>query len=305
MPLSRLTTLLGTSLLGAALIAERRRRRAAERLGAALFETLLNAIDANDADTGRHVRRVAAYALVLADAAEVSEPVCREVEHVALFHDIGKIHEALFDIVHEGSRRLSAAARDAIATHPARGADVLEPLSPFYPHLAPGVLAHHERWDGSGYPQGLAGEAIPLAARIVAIADSFDAITHARRYSAGKSAATAREAIARGRGAQFDPVLVDVFLRDDVQAAVEHVRQEQWRPRRRPERRRHHAEALAPEVAFRWRERIAGDAADAPPARRRTGRQPQVERGHGADGPITRAFAAADASHAAEASPPP
>lgn len=269
MPASRPLALLVAALAGAVALAERRKRRAAERLGAALFETLLNAIDANDADTGNHVRRVAAYALVLADACNLSEAGCRAVEHVALFHDVGKIHEALFDIVHEDSRQLSAEARRAIASHPARGAEVLEPLTPFYPHLAAGVLSHHERWDGSGYPRRLAGQEIPLSARIVAIADSYDAITHSRRYSAGQSAQAAREAIARGRATQFDPALVDLFLSDEVQAAIERVSRQPWRPRRESERR-HRAGKSAPEVDFRWRERVARSPTDgmaAAPAR--------------------------------------
>ena len=247
-----------TALAVAALVLyrERQARRSAERVGAALFESLLNAIDANDEDTGCHVRRVAAYAHVLADAAGLDEDAQRKVEHVALFHDIGKIHAALFDIVHEG-HKLSAEERAAVATHPARGAEVLAPLEPFYPYLAEGVLAHHERWDGGGYPQGLAGDAIPLVARIVAIADSYDAIIHSRRYSAGQSSDSALEAIRRGRGAQFDPTLVDLFLSDEVQARVRAAGEElSGRPRRRHERRqRFRHEPFAPEVAFRWRER--------------------------------------------------
>src|SRR5438045_6910847 len=92
-------------------------RTRAERLSAATLETLLNAIDANDANTGAHVRRVAAYALILGDAADLSEHECKSIERVALFHDIGKIHEALFDIVRENDS-LSPAERRAIATHP-------------------------------------------------------------------------------------------------------------------------------------------------------------------------------------------
>src|SRR5689334_24764006 len=88
-------------LTGILLIRERRRREAAERVSAASLEALLNAIEANDADTGGHVRRVAAYALVLADAAQLDDHERRVVERVALFHDIGKIHEALFDIIHD------------------------------------------------------------------------------------------------------------------------------------------------------------------------------------------------------------
>src|SRR5689334_1161513 len=169
------------ALTGAILIRERRRREAAERFAAAALETLLNAVDANDAETGAHVRRVAAYALILGEAAELSEHECKSIERVALFHDIGKIHEALIDIVRD-DRPLTPAERRAIATHPAVGANVLQPLNGFYPDLADGVLSHHERWDGKGYPRGLKGRRIPLAARVVAVADTFDALTHGRRY---------------------------------------------------------------------------------------------------------------------------
>src|SRR5690349_14604484 len=110
-------------LTGVLFIRERRRREAAERFAAASLESLLNAIDANEPDTGSHVRRVAAYALVLADAAQLDEHEQRVVERVALFHDIGKIDEALFDIIHEDTH-LTPAERRAIATHPNRGAAV-------------------------------------------------------------------------------------------------------------------------------------------------------------------------------------
>src|SRR5690348_17427604 len=89
---------------GALLIRERQRRLAAERLAAAVLETLLRAIDANDAETGAHVRRVARYALILADAADLDERSQHTVERIALFHDVGKIDAALFDIIHEDSQ---------------------------------------------------------------------------------------------------------------------------------------------------------------------------------------------------------
>src|SRR5206468_12963988 len=136
-------------------------RQAAERMAAAALESLLKAVDANDPDTGAHVRRVAAYALTLADAATLPDYEKRTIERVALFHDIGKIHEALFDIIHDHAK-LNPTERRAIATHPARGARVLEPLSGFYPDLSDGVLSHHERWDGHGYPRHLKGRRIPL-----------------------------------------------------------------------------------------------------------------------------------------------
>src|SRR5512133_2342921 len=192
---------------GALLVRERKARRTIERVAAAALETVLNAIEANDPQTGMHVRRVAAYALIIADAAGLDERRQRSIERVALFHDIGKIHEALFDIVHDDAK-LTPAERREIATHPRRGAQVLAPFDAFYPELSIGVLSHHERWDGTGYPRGLRGTRIPLEARIVTIADTFDAITHNRRYRRGTGVAAALNVIAAGRGTQFDPNLV-------------------------------------------------------------------------------------------------
>ena len=247
---------------GVLLMRERHRREAAERSAAASMETLLNAIDANDSETGAHVRRVAAYALVLADALQLDAHQTKIVERVALFHDIGKIHEALFDIIHEHSH-LTSAERRAIATHPRRGADVLAPLTPFYPELAAGVLAHHERWDGRGYPSGLRGSRIPLAARIVTLADTFDAITHNRRYRGARAVALAVDIIASGRGTQFDPDLVDLMLLPPVLEQIMAQERTFHRAPRVPrdERRRGTLESDVPDVTFRWR-----TEAPAPPA---------------------------------------
>jgi putative nucleotidyltransferase with HDIG domain len=247
------------------------RRQTTERLVAATLETLLNAIDANDHETGAHVRRVADYALLLADAAGLDAEEQRAIERVALFHDIGKIHEALFDIVHDDDA-LSPEERDAIATHPARGAEVLAPLCAFYPELPDGVIAHHERWDGKGYPRGLRGERIPLAARIVAIADTFDAVTHSRRYRAGADVERGARVIAEGRGQQFDPTLADLFLSPEVFASVRYSLEEAGRQETVPpapraastERRGRQRESGVPSVSFRWR----GKGAARPPAER-------------------------------------
>lgn len=252
-------------------VVERRRREATERFAAAGLEALLNAIDANDPQTGAHVRRVAAFALILADAAEIAEHERRNVERVALFHDIGKIHEALFDIIHENAK-LTRAERREIARHPRLGAEVLEPLARFYPALAEGVLSHHERWDGHGYPRCLRGTQIPIAARIVTLADTYDAVTHHRRYRGGRDAEAAANIIAAGRGTQFDPLLVDLMLLPPV---FDRIREEQrlWRQRPRVVRdnRRHgERETLAPDVTFRWRpEASALPAPDLPSQRSR------------------------------------
>ena len=226
---------------------------ALERFVAASLEMLLNAIDANDSETGAHVRRVAMYALILADAADLTEHEQRVIEHVALFHDIGKIHGALFDIVHDNSSLLPADRR-AIATHPQRGATVLAPLSGSYPELPEGVLSHHERWDGGGYPRGLKGRRIPLAARLVAIVDTFDAITHHRSYRHGRSSEVARNVILEGRGTQFDPELVDLFTFPPVFARVVAIQRQavRWKPTAySPPIARDQNEL--PDLTFRWR----------------------------------------------------
>jgi HD-GYP domain-containing protein (c-di-GMP phosphodiesterase class II) len=217
--MSRFRTNLLITAAGALFFLMRRERKRVERLAAASFETLLNAIDANDSQTGGHVRRVAQYSLILADAYGVDRRTRAGIERVALFHDIGKIQEALFDITHD-DESLSPEERSLIATHPERGEEVLAPLSFFYPDLAEGVVSHHERWDGEGYPRRLRGRQIPLAARIVAIADTFDAITHQRRYGRARSADAAVKVVREESGKQFDPALANLFLSPAVLTQV-------------------------------------------------------------------------------------
>jgi HD-GYP domain-containing protein (c-di-GMP phosphodiesterase class II) len=155
---------IGAAAAGGLFLREHSMRTKAERLSAATLETLLNAIDANDAITGAHVRRVAAAALILGEAAGLDERTLRSIERVALFHDIGKLHGALSDIFHEQTK-LTPEERRAVMTHPQRGAEVLAPLKGFFPDLPKGVAAHHERWDGTGYPRGLKGRRILLPFR--------------------------------------------------------------------------------------------------------------------------------------------
>jgi HD-GYP domain-containing protein (c-di-GMP phosphodiesterase class II) len=231
-------------------------RTKAERLSAATLESLLNTIDANDETTGAHVRRVAAYALILGEAAGYDERLQRSIERVALFHDIGKLHGALTDIFHETSK-LTPEERRAVMTHPQRGAEVLEPLTAFYPELGKAVAAHHERWDGTGYPRGTKGRRIPLQARVVAVADSFDAITHRRRYSHARSFKEAVDAIEEGKGTQFDPDLVDLFLSPPVLSEIEAEMRRSHAPQSKRNRRRGETKG-APDINFRWRPRSLG-----------------------------------------------
>jgi len=254
-------TIVGLSIGAAAgglLVHERSMRTKADRLSAAILETLLNTIDANDETTGAHVRRVAAYSLILGEAAGFDEHTLRTIERVALFHDIGKLHGALTDIFHEQSK-LTPEERRAVMTHPQRGAEVLSPLAGFYPDLPKGVAAHHERWDGSGYPRGIKGKRIPIQARVVAIADSFDAITHQRRYSHARSMTEATRAIAEGRGTQFDPELVDVFLSPPVLSRIEKaMRRVNVPTKKNSGNRRRGGPQSAPDITFRWRPRERG-----------------------------------------------
>jgi HD-GYP domain-containing protein (c-di-GMP phosphodiesterase class II) len=275
MPLSKGVIPVVTAATSAAALLvrhEQHHRRVTERLAAAALETLLNAIDANDAETGAHVRRVATYALILADAAGLSDHEKKVVEHVALFHDIGKIHEALYDIIHD-DRKLTAAERRAIATHPLRGAEVLSPLKNFYPELPQGVLSHHERWDGRGYPRYLKGRQIPISARIVAIADTFDAVTHSRRYRPAQSIAAGQRVLLEGRGTQFDPDLVDLLVLPPVfkRIVAAYEKMKRW-PQPARQRSTGRDEEDVPDITFRWRPaRRGGGARPAPaPVRRAT-----------------------------------
>jgi HD-GYP domain-containing protein (c-di-GMP phosphodiesterase class II) len=251
---------IGAAAAGGLLYREHKIRTTAERLSAATLETLLNAIDANDTVTGAHVRRVATYALILGEAAGFDERTLHSIERVALFHDVGKLHEALTDIFHDPSK-LTPEERRAVMTHPQRGAEVLAPISAFYPDLGKGVAAHHERWDGTGYPRGLKGKRIPVTARVVAIADSFDAITHRRRYSHARSFDEAVKAIAEGHGTQFDPELVDLFLSAPVQEQIEKAMRRANAPQRKRQKRRQGEAERGADVTFRWRQLSSGPRA--------------------------------------------
>lgn len=230
------------------------------RLAAAALESLLHAIDANDPETGAHVRRVAVTSVVLARAADCNEVRQHRVERVALFHDVGKINGALYDVL-RGTTGLTGTERRLIATHADRGAEVVAPLASFYPELPEAVRSHHEWWNGEGYPRGLRGTAIPLEARIVSIADVFDALTHGRRYKAAFPVGRAEALIAAERGTHFDPDLTDLFLSPPVQEEIaEAQRAQEARPGARPRggarsdpRRQAGPRRDMPEVAFRWR----------------------------------------------------
>ena len=195
------------------------RRRAARdtALHRVLVELLLNTLSAGDASTERHSRRVADLADALYATYDPAPAARTTLRLGALLHDMGKIDDRFFAIVH-GRERLTTAQRAEMTGHPAESARIIEPLEPFHPGLLAIVRSHHERWDGDGYPHGLAGPTIPLAARVVSAADVFDAITQPRGYKSGRPFDEGLEEIRRESGALFDPDVAARVRRPEVVA---------------------------------------------------------------------------------------
>ncbi len=169
------------------------------------------AAEYKDNETGMHVIRMSHYARLLGVAAGMNEAQADDLLHAAPMHDVGKI--GIPDRILQKPAKLDAEEWAIMQSHATIGADIIGE----HPHgmlrLARNIaLSHHEKWDGSGYPNGLAGEAIPLEGRIVAIADVFDALTSVRPYKAAWPVEEAVDFLRQQRGQHFDPVLVDLFL---------------------------------------------------------------------------------------------
>jgi putative two-component system response regulator len=167
-----------------------------------------NAIEVRDAYTRGHVERVVNYTMAIAGQLGWMANSVIPLRYGSILHDIGKIHVRQSILRKNGS--LDPAEWVEMKKHPFYGAEIIKGI----PFLAPAIsiiLAHHEYWDGSGYPSGLSGEAIPIAARIVAVADAFDAMTSARPYRAGVSLQEAYDEILAKGGHYYDPEIVRVF----------------------------------------------------------------------------------------------
>lgn len=173
-------------------------------------QSLSSAIDAKNKYTNDHSRRVTIYTLAIAQEMGCTVEVCNNIRLSGLLHDIGKIGvpEAILD----KTSRLTDVEFKKIKEHPMIGAKIMEPIKPLQ-KIIPGMRYHHERWDGRGYPDGLKGLEIPLAGRIIAVADTFDAMTSDRSYRKGLSSEIAIEEIKNCSGTQFDPIVVEAFLR--------------------------------------------------------------------------------------------
>ncbi len=179
------------------------------RLSIQVVQALAGAIDAKDTYTNGHSGRVAAYAREIAKRLCYSEKQLEDLYMMGLLHDVGKI--GIPDAVINKPAKLSAEEYEIVMNHPVLGARILSTITEM-PKLATGARWHHERYDGSGYPDGLKGEDIPEEARIIAIADAYDAMTSRRSYREILSQEKVRSEIINGRGTQFDPVFADIML---------------------------------------------------------------------------------------------
>jgi len=197
------------------------REHAAELRGSymATVRALSNAVEARDAYTGKHAERVAAYGLELARATGSPLAVDPQIEFGFLLHDVGKV--AIPDAILFKPQPLSPEERGLMERHPVIGWEILREVD-FLGVAKLVVRSHHERWDGGGYPDRLAGEDIPYAARVFAVADALDALTTTRPYRGALSIAEARATIRAASGGQFDPSVVDAFneIGDDRLLAI-------------------------------------------------------------------------------------
>jgi putative nucleotidyltransferase with HDIG domain len=176
-----------------------------------LVTALANALDSRDTYTLHHSENVAKYAVEIAEKMKLNKDLCKVIHIGGLLHDIGKIGIPEYILSKPG--KLSDDEYETIKTHPTIGYEMIKHISTFRENgVLDIVLYHHERYDGKGYPKGLKGNEIPLVARIVAVADTFDAMSSKRVYRDELDFEHALNDILKNKGTQFDPEIVDVFL---------------------------------------------------------------------------------------------
>lgn len=172
---------------------------------------LAGSLDARDNYTAFHSKNVAYFSYEIGTALKLPHKECTHLYIGGLLHDIGKI--GVSESILNKPTRLTKKEFDQIKQHPQKGYDILKHVPTFRKNsILDMVLYHHERFDGMGYPKGLSGENIPLVARIIGIADAFDAMTSKRVYRNSKDIEYALNEIVKGKGSQFDPHIADIFL---------------------------------------------------------------------------------------------
>lgn len=188
---------------------EEESRRNVEQMNVTIMRTLARTIDAKDRYTNGHSQRVAKYAVELAKRMGKSEEECKNIYYAALLHDVGKIH--IPDAIINKPSRLTDEEFSYIKLHPVTGYFILRDIRE-NALIAQGAKWHHERYDGKGYPTGLEGKNIPEVARIIGVADAYDAMTSDRIYRQVMPQDKVRAEFERGRGTQFDPEIADIML---------------------------------------------------------------------------------------------
>jgi len=176
----------------------------------ASLHALAAAVETKDSGTVGHARRVAEYSVAIGREMGLSPAELQRIEHAALLRDIGKVN--IPHSVLNKTEALTEEEFEIIKGHSKIGADIVS-QTPFLSRCADIVTHHHERWDGAGYPAGLQGEDIPLAARIVAVANDYDAMISDRPYHKALRAGAVARIISEGAAVAYDPAVVDVFLR--------------------------------------------------------------------------------------------
>lgn len=181
-----------------------------EKANQELLELMVAAIEARDPYTSGHSRRVSENARIIAQISGLRASVVKRIEIAALLHDVGKIHEVFAPILQKPGR-LTEEENAVMQTHPIKSEELVVRVSQLR-DIVPPVRHHHENWDGTGYPDGLAGERIPLASRIIMFADTIDAMTSDRPYRKALDADAVRAELTKHRGRQFDPTICDALL---------------------------------------------------------------------------------------------
>jgi PAS domain S-box-containing protein len=176
------------------------------------------ASEAKDEDTGQHVRRLKRISQRIAQAMGASPAEAENIGNAAVLHDVGKIHTP--DSILKKPGPLTTEEREMMRQHTLAGERILKP-SPYFVQASKVARSHHENWDGSGYPDRLAGTEIPFEARIVHLADVFDALTHSRVYKPAWDHKTAMEELLLNRGKMFDPAIVDAFIELNCAGQIE------------------------------------------------------------------------------------
>lgn len=207
-----LTKPIEQSLLRARLRSQLRIKRLTDQLDRteSVIFMLALAVEAKDAYTEGHLRRLSSYSEQLALAANLDQHQVKAIRLGGLLHDIGKI--SIDDAILGKPSQLTEEEYNHIKRHPEEGARIVAPMR-FASEVGPIIRHHHERWDGSGYPDGLRGEDIPIGARIVAIVDAYDAMMTDRPYRKSLGLEEALRRLRAGRGREWDPDLLDLFIR--------------------------------------------------------------------------------------------